>query len=214
MSADAGGRLVRRGRALHAPHLQARAAASESGLAAALQALASAEEHSHRAVAVQTESAGSLPLLLLHVEAVLVLLEGLLSAEESRREHARVDRNTIDQARVAKLRVDQPVHGRLQAVEAVVLSADVEARVGAFRDDSKARVADNGGGVAGVGGHSCWFFGLGECMWGMDAWFRKYSARGGWTDIGSQHGALETEARSFDINPCTVLHENDYNGKR
>ena len=67
---------------------------------------------------------GVAPLGLLHVEEVLVLLVSLLSAEENRRQHARIEGDTVDDARVAGLSGGQQVHGALQAGEADVSWAD------------------------------------------------------------------------------------------
>lgn len=174
MSADAGSRLVGLGRALHAPDLHARAATSERGLGGALEALTSAEEHADRAVAVQTDGGGSGPLGLLHVEEVLVLLVSLLSAEENRRQHARIEGDTVDDARVAGLSGGQQVHGALQAGEADVSWADAEAGVGAEGDGRRAHAAGLrvGVDVAGEGGHGCWSIGLRVYVW--VSWLKNY----------------------------------------
>jgi len=209
MSAKAGDRLVRRGAALHAVHLHARAAATVSRLATSLQALASAEEHAHRTVAVQTECGGSGPLRVLHVEEVLVPLEGHPAAEERRREHGRVEQDTVDDGRVAELAGDRGIQGVLDATDADVGSVELEERVWAEGELIRTHVA-----VAEVDSHCCWFVGLGECMCGMNGLVRRYFARAWLTDIGSLHGALWTETRSLDVNLCTVLHDGNYNSKR
>lgn len=185
MSAKAGDRLVRRGAALHAVHLHARAAASVSRLAAGLQALASTEEHAHRTVAVQTECGGSGPLRVLHIEEVLVPLEGHLTTEESRRKHGRVEQDAVDNGRVAELRGDRGVQGVLDATDTDIGSVEVEERVWAEGELIRTHVA-----VAKVDSHCCWFVDLGECMCQMDGLVRRYFARAWLTDIDSQHGVL------------------------
>lgn len=160
MGADAGGRLVRRSRALHAPHLHARAAASEGRLLTVQGGLESADELAGRAVAVHTEGDGSGPLLVLHVEEVAVQPVVRLAAEERRWEHAGVEHNTVEDAGEAGRRVDRRVQGALDALEAVLGSADVEAGVGAERDDTRAPVAGLGGGPAAGGVHCRWFVGF------------------------------------------------------
>jgi hypothetical protein len=108
-------------RALHAVCLQAGATAAEGGLVRSFEASERANVHAHCAVAVQAGLDGSFALLSLHVVEHLVLLEGLLSAEQSCREHARVERCTAYLATAAVGRLQHHVHAVLEAGEAVVI---------------------------------------------------------------------------------------------
>ena len=171
---DAITRLVRHATTLHATHTAADPAPSESRLMVSCEVGESADEHARvgglAAVAVQAAREGSRPLRLLHVEEVLVGLVGHRAAKESRRQHARVEGDTVDDAREAGSRSDEGVHGGLEARKAVVVSADVEARVGADRERSVAVVAGPGS-----GGHCCWRVGLRKCV--CVGWMSIFLAR-------------------------------------
>jgi len=168
MSGDAGVGLVCPAPALHAPHLHARAATSERRLAAVEGALESTDEHAGRTDAVQTEGDGGSPLLVLHVEEVAVLVERLLAAEERRREHAGVQHVTVDDGGVAERRGDRRVQAVLNARDADVGSADVEAGVRTEWDYRRADAAGVGGGVAAAEVHFRWYVDLEGCMCGRE----------------------------------------------
>ena len=154
--------------ALHAVTLEAGATAVEAEHIASPVVDESADEHPHLAVAVQTVLNGSCPLCLLHVEAVFVLLELLLSAEQSRRKHARVERDTADLARVTGGRGKQHVHAVLETWEAILVFSEDIALIGAGNDEVvHASGAGPGGGVFGDAGHCCWCIGWRECRCGM-----------------------------------------------
>jgi hypothetical protein len=194
MSGDAGVGLVCPAPAFHAPHLHTRAATSERRLAAVEGALESADEHAGRTDAVQTEGDGSSPLLVLHVEKVAVLVEGLLAAEERRREHAGVQHVTVDDGRVAERRGDRSVQAVLDARDADLGSVDVEAGVRTEWDDRRADATGLSGDVAAAVGHCRWCVVLRVCMCGREDFF--WQGRG-WIDIDSEQRTGEQETGAW-----------------
>lgn len=153
MHNDIGVGLVRFAGAFRAVHLHARAATSKRGLVVGSAANESADIHPLRAVATQAALDVNFPLPFLHVEENLVVLEGLVSQEQSRREHARVDGRTVDVARPPIGGGQHHVHTVFHARGAIVTSLDV-IELSRRETYGPAGVAGpGGGGVASGVGH-------------------------------------------------------------